>query len=107
MVTLIHFNCIQIDDYSLVKFVPLDITDEEMIGAVLYEVDNSIQYGEDLEPREMPVSVIIEVKLFADYSSWTQAHQFNIALSLETRERNLEPPSDGMQQCIREYCSLS
>ncbi len=43
------------------KFVPLDITDEEMIGAVLYEVDNSIQYGEDLEPREMPVSVLIEV----------------------------------------------
>ena len=41
----------QIDDYSLVKFMPLDITDEQSINDVLVFVDNSIQYGEDLEPK--------------------------------------------------------
>ena len=48
---------LQIDDYSLVRFTPLDITDEDSIGALMYEVDNAIQYGEDLEPKDMPVSL--------------------------------------------------
>ena len=46
----------QIDDYSLVKFMPLDITEEDLITDLLVHIDNAIQYGEDLEPKEMPVS---------------------------------------------------
>jgi hypothetical protein len=42
----------QIDDYNMVSFVPLDISDEESITMVLAHIDNSIQYGEDLEPKE-------------------------------------------------------
>lgn len=41
-----------IDDYSLVKFMPLDPTDEDSISDVLLQADTAIQYGEDLEPRE-------------------------------------------------------
>jgi hypothetical protein len=44
-----------IDDYSLVKFHSLDITDEDSINDILLTIDNVIQYGEDLdvkEPRE-------------------------------------------------------
>lgn len=44
-----------IDDYSLIQFMPLDVTDEETINDVLLFADNSIQYGEDLEPK-MPKS---------------------------------------------------
>ncbi|CAO3660815.1 unnamed protein product [Rhizopus stolonifer] len=41
-----------IDDYSMVKFLPLNITDEDSTEYVLSHVDNSMQYGEDLEPKE-------------------------------------------------------
>ncbi|KAJ1927543.1 hypothetical protein IWQ60_001522 [Tieghemiomyces parasiticus] len=41
-----------IDDYSVVSFLPLDITDEESIDYILSSIDTSIQYGEDLEPKE-------------------------------------------------------
>ena len=41
-----------IDDYSLVKFLPLDITDQETLGDIMLQVDMSLQYGEDEEPRE-------------------------------------------------------
>ncbi|KAK2145822.1 hypothetical protein LSH36_655g01041 [Paralvinella palmiformis] len=41
-----------IDDFSLVKFLPLDITDEDSINDVLIQIDASIQYGEDLEHKE-------------------------------------------------------
>ncbi|XP_002736815.1 GPN-loop GTPase 3-like [Saccoglossus kowalevskii] len=41
-----------ISDYSLVKFYPLDRSDEESINVILYNIDNSIQYGEDLEPKD-------------------------------------------------------
>lgn len=40
-----------IDDYSMVRFIPLNITDEDSVEYVLSHVDNSIQYGEDLEPK--------------------------------------------------------
>jgi len=36
----------------MVNFLPLDITDEESVAYVLAQVDNSIQYGEDLEVKE-------------------------------------------------------
>lgn len=42
-----------IEDYSLVKFLPLDISDEESINDILLQIDTAIQYGEDLEPREI------------------------------------------------------
>lgn len=41
-----------IEDYSMVSFLPLDITDADSISMVLAHVDNAIQYGEDLEPRD-------------------------------------------------------
>ncbi|KAF3702180.1 GPN-loop GTPase 3 [Channa argus] len=44
--------CVQIDDYSMVRFLPFDRTDEEGINIVLQHIDFSIQYGEDLEFKE-------------------------------------------------------
>ncbi|ORX43122.1 hypothetical protein BCR36DRAFT_586802 [Piromyces finnis] len=41
-----------IDEYNMVNFLPLDISDEESVAYVLAQVDNSIQYGEDLEVKE-------------------------------------------------------
>ena len=43
------------DDYSLVHFLPLDITDEDSINDALMQIDNAIQYGEDFEPKEPKV----------------------------------------------------
>lgn len=40
-----------IDEYSLVKFVPLNIKVEESIGDLLLIIDNAIQYGEDLDVK--------------------------------------------------------
>eukprot|EP00898_Chlorokybus_atmophyticus_P001528 jgi/Chlat1/2376/Chrsp17S02816 len=36
-----------LDDYSMVSFLPLDITSEDSIAYVLANVDNTIQFGED------------------------------------------------------------
>ncbi|CAD6216419.1 GSCOCG00004577001-RA-CDS [Cotesia congregata] len=36
-----------IDSYSLVRFTPLDITDDESISDVRITIDNAIQFGED------------------------------------------------------------
>lgn len=41
-----------IDEYNMVHFIPLDIASDESMDRVLYEIDNSMQYGEDLEPTE-------------------------------------------------------
>jgi len=46
---------LQLDDYGLVKFTPLDQSDEESISDCLLQIDLAIQYGEDLEPKD-PVS---------------------------------------------------
>lgn len=40
-----------LDEYSLVSFVPLDISDEESIGDVLLQIDMAIQYGEDADVK--------------------------------------------------------
>jgi len=40
-----------LDDYSLVKFFPLDITNEDNVVDLLTVVDNTIQYGEDADVR--------------------------------------------------------
>lgn len=42
---------LQLNDYSLVHFLPLDISEEESIGELLLYIDNSIQYGEDLDVK--------------------------------------------------------
>ena len=39
-----------LDDYSLVKFFPLDITNEENVQDLLIFVD-MVKYGEDLEVK--------------------------------------------------------
>uniref|UniRef100_A0A8D0E7P8 GPN-loop GTPase 3 n=2 Tax=Salvator merianae TaxID=96440 RepID=A0A8D0E7P8_SALMN len=44
--------CGLIDDYSMVRFLPLDRSDEESVNIVLQHVDFAIQYGEDLEFKE-------------------------------------------------------
>ena len=49
------FLCHQIDDYSMVRFLPFDRSDEEGINIVLQNIDFSIQYGEDLEFKEPKV----------------------------------------------------
>eukprot|EP01084_Bolivina_argentea_P023829 44509_1 len=41
-----------IDEYSLVGFIPLDISDEESIGLVMMHADMLVQFGENQEPRE-------------------------------------------------------
>ena len=40
-----------LDDYSLVKFFPLDIQDEESVSDLLLMIDNTIQYGEDADVK--------------------------------------------------------
>lgn len=40
-----------LDDYSLVNFLPLDISDEDSIHHVLCQIDNSIQFGEDADVK--------------------------------------------------------
>ncbi|GAB1600065.1 GPN-loop GTPase 3-like [Argonauta hians] len=43
-----------VDDYGLVCFMPLDISedDNDSLNDILLQVDMAIQYGEDLEPKE-------------------------------------------------------
>ena len=41
----------QIEEYSLVSFTPMDISDEQSIGSVLLIIDMTIQYGEDYDVR--------------------------------------------------------
>lgn len=44
--------CSVVDDYMMVSFVMLDVSDEESIEEVLMKTDHAIQYGEDAEPRD-------------------------------------------------------
>ncbi|KAI9228881.1 MAG: GPN-loop GTPase [Piptocephalis tieghemiana] len=41
-----------IDGFGMVSLLPFNIKDEESIEYVLSSVDNAIQYGEDVEPKE-------------------------------------------------------
>jgi len=41
-----------IDEYSMVTFMPLDISNEDSIELCLSQIDNAIQFGEDQEVRE-------------------------------------------------------
>ena len=49
--------CLQLDDYSQVSFLPLDVQDEDSVGDILQATDMIIQYGEDLDVRIPKVSV--------------------------------------------------
>ncbi|OXU22904.1 hypothetical protein TSAR_012845 [Trichomalopsis sarcophagae] len=49
--TLTHAIARVIEDYSLVRFLPLNIKDEESIADVKLTVDNIIQYGEEEDVR--------------------------------------------------------
>ena len=40
-----------LDDYSLVKYFPLDITDEDNIADLFMMIDNTIQFGEDADVK--------------------------------------------------------
>lgn len=40
-----------IEDYSLVRFLPLNKDDEESIGDIVLTIDNMIQFGEDAEVK--------------------------------------------------------
>lgn len=40
-----------IEDYSLVRFIPLNIDDEENVADLLLTIDNIIQYGEDADVK--------------------------------------------------------
>jgi hypothetical protein len=42
---------VQIEDYNMVSFIPLNIRDDDSINYVLSNIDNAIQYGEDVEPK--------------------------------------------------------
>lgn len=44
--------CGLVDDYSMVRFLPYDQSDEESMNIVLQHIDFAIQYGEDLEFKE-------------------------------------------------------
>lgn len=41
-----------IEQYSMVNFFPLDITDEECVSLCIQHIDRATGYGEDLEPKE-------------------------------------------------------
>lgn len=43
--------CGLLDDWTMVSFIPLNITDDESLDHVLQTVDHAIHYGEDLEVR--------------------------------------------------------
>lgn len=40
-----------IEDYSMVSYLALDISEEESIGDVLAQIDHSIQFGEDADVK--------------------------------------------------------
>lgn len=57
----------QIDDYSLVQFLPLDITDEDSVTELLLYIDNTIQYGEDLDVKIPKVCCPQDYLIFTEY----------------------------------------
>ncbi|XP_055963162.1 GPN-loop GTPase 3-like [Sorex fumeus] len=55
--------CGLIDDYSMVRRLPYDLSDEESMNIVLQHIDFAIQYGEDLEfkePKRVAVQLVLE-----------------------------------------------
>ena len=50
-------SAFKISDYSLVQFLPLNIAQEDSLSEVMLYIDNTIQYGEDLDVKVPKVSV--------------------------------------------------
>lgn len=48
----------------MVSFIPLNIRDEDSIAYVLSNIDNAIQYGEDLEPKVRNERVVVFCMVF-------------------------------------------
>ena len=48
--------CSVVDDYMMVSFVMLDVTDEESIEDVLLKTDQAIQYGKELPQKEFSIT---------------------------------------------------
>jgi len=46
--------CELLDSYNMVRFIPLNPSDQDSLEVVLAHVDNAMQYGEDVEPKEPP-----------------------------------------------------
>lgn len=42
-----------VNEFNLVSFHPLDLTDDDSIQNISYTIDAMIQYGENLEPRNI------------------------------------------------------
>ncbi len=42
-----------VEEYSMVCFTPLDISDEDSVERVVALVDTAMQYGEDVEPKDL------------------------------------------------------
>ncbi|KAG3279044.1 GPN-loop GTPase 3 isoform X2 [Ictidomys tridecemlineatus] len=59
--------CGLIDDYSMVRFLPYDQSDEESMNIVLQHIDFAIQYGEDLEFKEPKEHEDESSSLFDEY----------------------------------------
>lgn len=55
--TQLHFASLSlalaklVDDYSLVKFYPLNLQDEESVSDLTLMIDNALQYGEDTDVK--------------------------------------------------------
>ncbi|VFV23746.1 gpn-loop gtpase 3 [Lynx pardinus] len=64
--------CGLIDDYSMVRFLPYDQSDEESMNIVLQHIDFAIQYGEDLEFKEPKEHEDESSSMFDEYF---QGHQ--------------------------------
>ncbi len=55
----------QLEDYGLVQFLPLDITNEDSVGELLLFIDSAIQFGEDEDvkvPKVIASSERIKIK---------------------------------------------
>ena len=43
--------CDLIDEWNMVQFLPLDPKDSDTIDLILAQIDNAIQYHDDVEPK--------------------------------------------------------
>ena len=57
-----HRLPVQLDDYGLVQFLPLDISDEESVGELQLFIDNIIQFGEDEDVKVPKVILFMSRK---------------------------------------------
>jgi hypothetical protein len=42
-----------LEEFQLVELIPLDKRDEDSIQFIIDQIDNAVQYGEDVEPKEI------------------------------------------------------